>query len=190
MQFLPSWLNPFDVLIALAMLAGVALGFVRGMLRMVFAVVVIYVATVLAMTFYVPLGKFIGRILTGASKTSTEAIAFILILIVAAVILHFLLSRTYRNTEWPGLRQIDQLGGLVFGFLVTTLWIGLALVGISFILGTPAPGTEVARGNLIYYYRTSVLIPIFYQFLPVAFATLKPWVPKGKLPDIFSLRPL
>jgi uncharacterized membrane protein required for colicin V production len=189
MGLLPSWLNPFDVLIAFAMIAGVILGFVRGLLRMAFAVVIIYVATILAMTFYVPLGKFIRRILTTMSPSATEAIAFLFILILSAVILHFLLSRTYRNTEWPGIRQIDQLGGLVFGFLVTTLWIGMALVGINFVLGTPTPGAEVARGNIAYYYRTSALIPIFYRFLPIAFATLKPWVPKGKLPDIFSLRP-
>jgi hypothetical protein len=124
------------------------------------------------------------------SQTGTEALAFALILVLLAVILHFLLSRTYRNTEWPGLRQVDQLGGLVFGFVVTTLWVGLALVGIGFVLQTPAPGGEATQSSLTYYFHTSTLIPIFYRFLPLAFATLKPWVPKGKLPDIFSLRPL
>jgi uncharacterized membrane protein required for colicin V production len=190
MEVLPSWLNPFDVLIAFALLAGLLLGFTRGLLRMAFAVVVIYIAAVLAMTFYVPLGEFIRRILTGLSLYVTEAIAFLLILIVSAVILQFLLSRTYKNTEWPGIRQIDQLGGLVFGFFVTTLWIAMALIGINFVLGTPTPGAEVARGNFAYYYRASILIPIFVKFLPIALATLKPWVPQGKLPDIFSLRPL
>jgi membrane protein required for colicin V production len=183
-------INPFDILIAIAMIVGVAIGFVRGLLRMLFAVVVIYLATVVAMTFYVPFGRFIGRILTTMSRTGTEALAFALILILVAVILQFLLSRTYRDTEWPGLRQIDQLGGLIFGFLVTSLWIGLAIVGAGFVLQTPAPGGEATQSNLTYYFQTSTLIPIFYRFLPLAFATLKPWVPKGKLPDIFSLRPL
>jgi uncharacterized membrane protein required for colicin V production len=190
MGVLPSWLNPFDVLIAFALLAGLLLGFTRGLLRMLFAVVIIYIATVLAMTFYVPLGQFLGRILTAMSVVSTEALAFMIILILAAAILHFLLSRTYKNTEWPGIRQIDQLGGMVFGFFVTVLWIGLALIGINFVLGTPTPGAHVAQGNLIYYYRTSALVPMFIRFLPLALATLKPWVPQGKLPDIFSLRPL
>lgn len=189
MGFLPSWLNPFDFLIAFAMLVGVALGFVRGLLRMAFAVVVVYIATILSMTFYSPLGGFIRRVLTTMSKAATETIAFVLILIVSASILHFVLSRTYRNTEWPGIRQVDQLGGLVFGFLVTALWIGLTLVAISFVLGTATPGAETARNNLVFYYNTSHLIPIFNRFLPIAFATLKPWAPKGQLPDIFALRP-
>ncbi len=187
MGFLPSWLNPFDFLIAIAMLGGVALGFARGLLRMAFAVLVFYVAAVLAMSFYVPVGTFIHRLLPALAMTTAEAVAFLLILILTAVLLQFLLSRTYKNTEWPGIRQIDQLGGLVFGFLLAALWIGMALVAINFILSTPTPGVEVAQGNMIYYYRQSNLIPVFYKFLPVALATLKPWVPKGKLPDIFSI---
>jgi uncharacterized membrane protein required for colicin V production len=190
MGVLPSWLNPFDVMIALGMLAGILIGFSRGMLRMVFAVVVIYVAAILAMTFYIPLGRFLGRILTGLSDIATEALAFVFILIATAAILQFLLSRTYKNTEWPGLRQIDQLGGLIFGFVVTVLWIGLALIGINFVLGTPTPGAQVVQGNFTYYYNTSALIPIYLRFLPIALATLKPWVPQGKLPAIFSLKPL
>jgi hypothetical protein len=100
-----------------------------------------------------------------------------------------LFSRTYKDTEWPGIRQIDQLGGLIFGFLVSALWIGLALIGIDFILSTPALGGEVVLGGMKSYFRASNLIPIFYKFLPFAFATLTPWVPKGRLPEIFSLKP-
>jgi uncharacterized membrane protein required for colicin V production len=190
MGILPSWLNPFDVMVGFAMLAGILLGFSRGLLRMGFAIIVVYVGTVLAMSFYIPLGKFVGRILTDMSTVGTEAIAFVFILVVSAVILHLLLRRTYKNTEWPGLRQIDQLGGMVLGFVVTILWIGLALIGIQFVLGTPTPVTHVAQYNFMYYYQTSTLVPIFNRFLPIALVTLKPWVPKGQLPDIFSLKPL
>jgi uncharacterized membrane protein required for colicin V production len=188
MQFLPSWLNPFDVLIAFAMLIGIVIGFTRGLLRMLFAVAIIYLSTIVAMTFYTTVGGFIHRMLVSISLSGAQALAFLLLLILSAVILHVLSRRTYKNTEWPGIRQIDQLGGLIFGFLVTTLWIGLALVGVNFILSTPTPGVEVAQTNLIRYYHTSTFIPIYFRFLPIAFATLKPWVPKGQLPAIFSLR--
>lgn len=189
MGFLPSWFNPFDVLIALAMIAGVALGFVRGLLRMAFSVIILYVATVVAMTFYIPLGGYIRRLLTRMSPAASEGLAFAIILIVIAVVLHFLLGRTYKNLEWPAIRQIDQLGGMVFGFLTVTLWIGIVLVAIDFVLGTPTPGVEMTRQSLIFQFHSSYLIPIYYRVLPIAFATLKPWVPRGHLPDIFSLRP-
>jgi len=188
MGFLPAWVNPFDVLIALSMIAGVALGFVRGLLRMAFSVVILYIATVVAMTFYISLGAYLRRILTRLSPSASEGVAFALILTLLAVILHFVLSRTYKNLEWPAVRQIDQLGGMVFGFLAVTLWIGIVVIAIDFVLGTPTPGVETTRQTLIFQFHNSRLIPIYYRFLPIAFATLKPWVPKGNLPDILNLR--
>lgn len=189
MGFLPTWLNPFDVLIALAMIGGVALGFVRGLLRMAFSVLILYVATVVAMTFYIQLGEFMRRILASLSESVTEGTAFILILAAVAVLLHVLLGRTYKDLQWPAVQQIDQLGGMVFGFVATTLWIGLALIAIDYLLGTYTPGMEGTRQTMRAYFHNSLLIPIYYKFLPIAFATLRPWVPRGRLPDIFALKP-
>jgi uncharacterized membrane protein required for colicin V production len=189
MGFFPTWLNPFDVLIAFALLGGIALGFVRGLIRMALSLLVLYVATILAMNFYIPLGRWI-RYLSGnrAAVTAGEVLAFLLILIVVFAGLSFLIRRTYKDTEWPGLRQIDQLGGLVLGFLVTSLWIGLAIIGIAFVLGTAGAGSDSLRQNLLLQFQSSHLIPIFYKFLPVAFATLKPWIPRGQLPEIFTFK--
>jgi membrane protein required for colicin V production len=186
MNFVPSWLNPFDVLIAFAMLAGIIWGFVRGLVRSALGLAVIYIATILAVNFYIPVGKWL-RYLSGRRVTdiTSQAVAFILILVVIAVALHLALRRTYKDTEWPGIRHIDQLGGLVLGFFLTVFWIGLALLLIAFVLGTPTLAGEELRQNLLSYFHSSTLIPIYYRFLPVAVATLKPWVPRGQLPDIF-----
>jgi uncharacterized membrane protein required for colicin V production len=156
---------------------------------MLFSIFVVYIAAILAMRFYEDVGFFIRRLLTAAARSVSEAVGFVLILVLTAMLLQFLISRTYKDMEFPGVRQVDQLGGMVLGFVVTTLWIGLALIGIDFVLGTPSPGTEASRQGLSYYFHTSAIIPIFYQVLPIAFATLKPWVPKGQLPDIFELSP-
>ena len=141
------------------------------------------------MTFYVRLGEFIRRILASLSESASEGTSFVLILVAMAVGLHFVLGRTYKDLQWPAVQQIDQLGGMVFGFVATTLWIGLALIAIDYLLGTFTPGLEGTRQNLRAYFHSSVLIPIYYKFLPVAFGTLKPWVPRGRLPDIFAVTP-
>lgn len=189
MGFLPSWLNPLDVIIGFALLAGVAWGFIRGLVRMILSLVVLYVATILAMTFYDELGGWFGYV-TGynLSDSANETIAFLFILIVTAVLMTFVLSRTYKDTELPGVRQIDQLGGLVVGFFLTAIWIGLAIIALAFVLKAPVEGAGAFRQNVMNYFRTSNLIPIFYRFLPVAFATLKPWMPKGQQPEIFTFR--
>ena len=49
MGFIPSWLNPFDVLIVFAMLAGIIWGFARGLVRSALGLLVVYVAVILAL---------------------------------------------------------------------------------------------------------------------------------------------
>lgn len=186
MANLPAWLNPFDVLIALALLAGVALGFVRGLVRMALSLLVLYVAAVLALTLHRVAGTWIVYIF-GLPLNVSQGMAFILILVLTSVIINFVLRRTYKDTELPGVRQIDQLGGLVVGFLVTCIWIGLVILVVAFLLRTPVSEDATFQTNLIAYFHSSALIPIFYKVLPIALATLRPWLPKGLPPGILDL---
>jgi uncharacterized membrane protein required for colicin V production len=187
MGFLPSWLNPFDFLIALVLVGGVALGFVRGLVRMVLSLLVLYVAVALAMVFYPRVGTWISQ-MSGLPLAVAEGLAFLLLLAVVAILLNFLLRRTYRDTELPGLRQVDQLGGMVVGFFLTVTWIGLSLLVLAFMLSAPVSENDNFRVSMVGYFQSSALIPIFYRFLPIALASLRPWMPKGVPPEIFTFR--
>jgi uncharacterized membrane protein required for colicin V production len=190
MAFLPSWINPFDVLIIFGLIGGVIWGFLRGMVRMALGLAVLYIAAVLAMTFYELLGERLVYLSSHRLATAgAELIAFLFILILTAIVLNFAMNRAFKDTELPGVRQIDQLGGLVFGLVLAVMWIGLLLTGLGFALSTPGFGSDAFRGVWLGYMRSSLLVPIFFEFLPIAFATLKPWVPKGQLPGIFTLNP-
>jgi uncharacterized membrane protein required for colicin V production len=186
MGALPGWLNPFDFLIVLVLLGGAALGFLRGLVRMALSLLILYIAAVVATTAYTLAGRWIGYI-TSLPTTISQGLGFLLLLAVTAIVLNFVLRKTYRDTELPGIRQIDQLGGMIIGFFLATLWIGFGILVIAFILGAPGNEDSTLRLNLIGFFQSSNLIPIFYQFLPIALATLKPWLPKG-LPDILIFR--
>ncbi|MGD8491338.1 MAG: hypothetical protein PVI68_20205, partial [Anaerolineae bacterium] len=112
--------------------------------------------------------------------------AFVLILVTAVIIANLILNRTYKDTALPGVRQIDQLGGLVVGFLVAAVWIGLAIVVIAFLLGARLGGASAWQENMLLYFRSSNLIPVFYDFLSVVFSLLRPWMPRGELPEILT----
>jgi uncharacterized membrane protein required for colicin V production len=187
MGFLPSWLNPYDFLIALVLVGGVALGFVRGLVRMALSLLVLYVAAALAMVLYPRVGTWISQ-MSSLPLAVAQGLGFLLVLAVVAILLNFLLHRTYKDTELPGLRQIDQLGGMVIGFFLTVIWIGLCLLVLALMLSAPVTGDDNFRISMIGYFQSSALIPIFYKFLPIALATLRPWMPKGVPPEIFTYR--
>jgi uncharacterized membrane protein required for colicin V production len=187
MSFITSWLNPFDFLIAVALVGGVALGFVRGLVRMALSLVVLYVAAALAMISHPRLGRLIGQ-MSGLPLAVAQGLAFLFVLAVFAILLNFLLHRTYRDTELPGLRQVDQLGGMVIGFFLIVVWVGLCLVVLAFMLSVPVTGEDTVRRSMISFFQGSHLIPIFYKFLPIALTTLRPWMPKGIAPEIFTFR--
>jgi uncharacterized membrane protein required for colicin V production len=187
MEFLPAWLNPFDVMIVFALVGGAALGFVRGLMRMALSLLVLYIAAVLAMTFYDEVGRYLTYVF-GLPQAMAQSLAFLLILILTTTLVTFILRRTYRDTALPGLRQVDQLGGMVVGFFVSVIWIGFAILALAFVLATPVSEEGGLHLSLLGYFNHSNLIPIFYAVLPVILATLKPWMPKGLSPEIFSLR--
>lgn len=186
---MPAWLNPFDILIGFALIAGVVWGFTHGLVRMALSIVVLYLAIVLSMSFYVQVGKWIVYLSGGGLiQAAAELTAFLLILIVTTTVVNFILARAFKETELPAIRQIDQLGGLVLGFVLVAAWVGVALVGLVFVLNTPGVGSDTFRANVLSYMRSSLLVPIFQDVWPIILATLKPWMPRGQLPDIFTFR--
>ena len=115
-------------------------------------------------------------------------IAFALVLLLTTALVTFILRRTYKDTELPGVRQIDQLGGMIVGFILTCTWIGLAVVVLAFVLNATDTTVSSLRENLLAFYHGSALIRVFQDFVPIVVATLKPWAPKGLPPEIFSRR--
>lgn len=183
---MPTWLNPFDVLIIFGVLLGVGLGFIRGLVRMGLSLAVLYVSAVLGLTLHRPVGNWIIYIF-GLPESICLGLAFLLILILASTLMNFVLRRTYKDTELPGIRQIDQLGGLIIGFFVACVWIGFAILVLAFVLEAPDIQNTGMQQNILAYFRKSALVPVFYEFLGIALATLRPWMPKGLPPELFRI---
>lgn len=183
---MPDWLNPFDVLIVFGVALGSIVGFARGLVRMLMNLAVLYVAAILGLTLHRPLGNWVSYNFD-LSRTFSLVLAFVGILVFTFALLTFLLRRLYKETELPSIRQVDSLGGLVVGFFVACFWIGFAIMVLAFLLtATEAEPTGVQR-NVLSYFNQSALIPVFYEFLRVALATLRPWMPKGLPPELFRI---
>ncbi len=183
---MPGWLNPFDVLIIFGVLVGALVGFIRGLVRMLMSLAVLYVAAVLGLALHVPLGNWISNGFN-LDRTFSLVLAFGLIVILTFAGLNFVLRRIYKETELPSIRQIDSLGGLVVGFFVACVWIGLVILVLAFLLNATGAEPTGVQQNMLGYFNGSALIPVFYDFLGVALATLRPWMPKGLPPELFRI---
>jgi uncharacterized membrane protein required for colicin V production len=183
---MPDWLNPFDVLIVFGVLVGAAVGFVRGLVRMALSVAILYVAAALGVALHRPIGNWLHNGF-GVPLPTTLSFAFVLVVTLSFIIIGAIVRRVYKETELPGIRRIDQLGGLIIGFLVGCLWIGLAILVLNFLLTATAAQTTAAPRTMFIYFRQSALIPLFYDFLRVALVTLKPWMPKGIPPELLRI---
>jgi uncharacterized membrane protein required for colicin V production len=170
--------NSLDVLIIIVLAIGTVVGFFKRLLRKAMNIAALYIATLLAMQFYFPLGKWMSE-LTSTSLKTTRALSFSLILVITDILLNFLARCAYKDTRLPFLGYLDQMGGLLIGFASTCAWISLAIPLLSGVPWLPF------KASLYEAIRSSALVSFFDNLLPLLLATLRPWLPGG-IPPIFS----
>ncbi len=178
--------NWFDIVIIVALLAGLALGYSQGVIRQLMSLVALYIALVLATQFFRGLSQLISNILRVQPNTFTNMIAFFVIFIVAFVLINLLVKDAYRATHIRVAPLFDHLGGMAFGLV--SAWIIIS-VSISVLLfAVAAQGwlqAEGLRKVLESGVTDSRLAQLTESSLPVIIATVEPWLPNG-LPALFN----
>lgn len=174
-----SWV---DLVIVLALAAGVFAGFTQGMISYVLNALVVVVAFVLASQLKGPIHELLGfwRMFTPEGR---ELLIFILLFVAFVVAGWFIIRATYRRTRLPVAKQIDEIGGAIFGLVFAALVICLQLVVFdSFFKGGGETGGWVAayydamNDSLIVAFFRETLIPavgfLARPFVPDEIATL------------------
>jgi hypothetical protein len=84
--------------------------------------------------------------------------------------------------------MINQVGGMVAGFFLTCLWIGIGFVIADFLLSVSWVKWEPLRWNLSGLVATSSFARLVRGLLPYALVGLEPWfAPFGGLPRLFII---
>jgi membrane protein required for colicin V production len=177
-----------DILIIIILAVGMFLGFMRGLLRQIVGLISLYLTVLLAGFMYPLLGQGIQVLGPNMSTTATEAIAFALLMLLGYTTLNFSIYSSYKETKLPIPGVLNQIGGMMLGFFLTCLWIGLGLIVINFVAGgKPWLAYDGVRQFLASMLHGSAMLRIFTIFLSVAFITLEPWFYFfGGLPPIFD----
>ncbi len=201
-------LNAFDYLLILILLAGAMWGALQGMGRLLIWIFSLYIALIIALVSYQPLGYFLLDLVPAFSLMGSQALAFTIVLfIVFGGTNLFVYTANIppeerrrrgdvslvdpRDASWRAwmrrlvIGPLTTLIGFVVGLAVTTAALSLLLAVLQFLIRTEvAPGT--VGSSLRDQLRTSSLLPMFNIVLYVLYRAVRIWLPGGEVPGIFS----
>lgn len=169
-----SWV---DLVIIGILAAGVFAGFTQGMIRYVLNAAAVIVAFVLASQLKGPVVDLLGfwRAFTPEGR---ELLVFVLLFVGFLVAGFFAIRALYHRTRLPIVKQLDEIGGAIFGLLFAALVLTFQLLVLdSFFRG----GGETGGWVNSYYelLNDSVIIAYFREILiPTAGFLARPFVPK------------
>lgn len=168
-----SWV---DLAIIGILAGGVFAGFTQGMIRYVLNAIAVLVAFVLAAQLKGPIIDLLG-FWTAFTPEGRELLVFVILFFGFVIAGWFVIRALYRRTRLPIVRQLDEIGGAIFGLLFAAMVIAFQLVVYdSFFRGGGETGGWVAG-----YYdalNSSLIIAFFRETLiPTAGFLARPFVP-------------
>jgi len=174
-----------DLVIIGILAAGVFVGFTQGMIRCVLNALAVIVAFILASQLKGPIHDLLG-FWTAFTPEGRELLIFVILFFGFVIAGWFTIRALYRRTRLPIVRQLDELGGAVFGLLFVALVLSFQLIVYdSFFRGGGETGGWVAS-----YYQAlndSLIIGFFRETLiPAAGFVARPFVP-DEIAQLLSL---
>ncbi len=176
MEFLAR-LGWFDLVIILVLAGAVFAGFTQGMIRYVLNSVAVVVAFILAAQLREPIIDLLG-FWQAFTREGRELLIFVLLFFGFVIGGFFAIRAFYRRTRLPVPRQLDEIGGAIFGLVFAALILTFQVIVFdSFFRTGGATGGWVAS-----YYEAlngSLIIDFFRETLiPIAGAAARPFVPQ------------
>lgn len=175
-----------DVLLALLFVTICILSVVAGLVRQLFSLMVLFLATVAAGLLYPYLALFLSPV-GGKTPTLTHFIAFWVIFTGVTITLELLLRKGFPDTRLPALGFLDRLLGLLPGIACGLMVTGLLVATLGHApQQTWGKALEGFRLATAYLWENSTLRPLLARFLSLYLYLHRLWMPA--LPPIFHLK--
>ncbi|MGZ8563615.1 MAG: CvpA family protein [Candidatus Limnocylindria bacterium] len=157
-----SW---FDLVIVVLLAVGVFVGFTQGTIRYVLNCVAVIVAFVLASQLKGPILDLLG-FWDAFTPAGRELLIFWILYAGFTIAGWFVIRALYRRTRLPIPRQLDEIGGAIFGLIYVALVLTFQLVVLDsfFLTGNDTGGWvaglyDALNDSLIVGFLREVVIP-------------------------------
>jgi len=182
-----SGFNWLDFILIVLLLIGMAVGYAQGLIRQLIGLGALYVALVLATTFFRWLSQTFAQIWKVQPNTLTNAIAFFVILFLVMAIVNFLGIDAYKTTKLRLMPFLDHITGMLLGVLSMWIIITIGVSVLSFSVNTQNwLNAETAQLIIKSGLATSQVAIVTNATLPMIVDTIRVWLPTG-LPAVFNL---
>jgi uncharacterized membrane protein required for colicin V production len=169
-----SW---FDLVIIGLLAAGVFVGFTQGMIRYVLNAVAVIVAFVLAAQLKDPVFDLL-RFWGAFTAAGRELLIFWVLFAGFTIAGWFVIRALYRRTRLPIVRQLDEIGGAIFGLIFVALVLTFQLVVLDsfFLTGNDTGGWVAALYDAL---NSSLIVEFLREVvIPTAGFLARPFVPE------------
>jgi uncharacterized membrane protein required for colicin V production len=174
-----SWI---DLVIIILLAVGVFIGFTQGLIRYVLSGLVVLVAFVIASQLKGPISDSLSM-WTAFTPDVRELVIFLFLFLGLVIGGWFIVRAFYRRTRLPIAKQLDELGGAVFGLVFVALLITFHLVVMDSLFDDPTRQANIAGAGFLqgWYdaFNSSLIVGFFRDTLiPTAGFLARPFVPR------------
>lgn len=203
-------MNWLDVVLLLILVGGMLWGMLDGAIKQFIGIFSLYVGLVASLWIYPELSSIIGTFLPTITPNGRDTVAFLFLFILIANLLGLAIrfsatppeERRRKKQEEEGVQQavkkgaerfilapLNHIGGLIIGFVKTTIWMGIIINVIQFsVSGDPWLGYDGLRRFLLASIQgaqlKSILELVFY-YVYVSVKYVSPGQFGGQLPTVF-----
>ena len=167
-----STFRVIDVGLLILMVAFTAVGYTQRTFRGLLTAPFLYVATVVAASFYVQTAPYIGAPFGDfrevAPPREIKALAFMVLMLVVWIALEAITRSFLKNTSLPRLGILDNLGGMLLYAIIGILVAAIVFNAFGY---SQYWGGEAGRARLR---------PMFRSVMRIHYATQQFWFPKGQ----------
>ncbi len=172
-------LSAFDIVASLILLAGMAAGFTRGVVRQLADMVALYIGIAVGAQYALVLTPSVAARLPGWPRYVVTSLVFFLIVGFLTSLLSLLAQGVLHGAGKRERDEIGQVVGFVLGAIAAATFLSIAVPVIRYSVIASWGHHEATRQAITIALERSDLRPFFEALTPTVLMLIRPFLPSG-----------
>jgi uncharacterized membrane protein required for colicin V production len=172
-----SW---FDVVVAILFIAGLAGGYIQGLIRQSLSLATVVCGLILGTYLRVPLAAFFAFTYAETAEQIRETAAFWLAVVGLITLLEIIQRKAVPETHLLAIGIVDRIGGVLVSIVTVCLQLSVAILVLRFFVALSWPIGNTLRLLILQGMKSSITVPALYNLLVGLVTFIGALLPEGK----------